>query len=191
MSTLLRRLDESLLIREPMAEDEPSNPDEANPAEEIEVVLTPEERIEELEAALHEMEKEMLYKQAEVQNALAQVAKVRSEGTRYGGMGLARRIVGSVENLERAIDHIDEDDDDPISSALRMVHKDLLASLKTEGVEPIEALGLPFDPAKMEAITTVPSTEEYGPGMVVSVLESGWMIRDRVLKVVRVVVASE
>ena len=44
MSTLLRRLDESLLIREPMAEDEPSNPDEANPAEEIEVVLTPEER---------------------------------------------------------------------------------------------------------------------------------------------------
>ncbi|DAC25791.1 MAG TPA: nucleotide exchange factor GrpE [Candidatus Thalassarchaeaceae archaeon] len=174
-----------------MAEDETSDQDEAQPADELEVPLTPEERIKELEAALHEVEKEMLYKQAEVQNALAQVTKVRSEGTRYGGMGLARRIVGSVENLERAIDHIDDDDENPISSALRMVHKDLLASLKVEGVEPIEALGLPFDPAKMEAITTVPSTEEYGPGMVVSVLESGWVLRDRVLKVARVVVASE
>ena len=72
-----------------------------------------------------------------------------------------------------------------------MVHKELLASLKTEGVEPIEALGIPFDPAKMEAITTVPSTDEFAPGTVVSVLEPGWVIRDRVLKVARVVVASE
>ena len=174
-----------------MDEDETPSQDEAQPDEELELPLTPEERIKELETALHEVEKEMLYKQAEVQNALAQVAKVRSEGTRYGGMGLARKIVGSVENLERAIVHIDDDDENPISSALRMVHKDLLASLKAEGVEPIEALGLPFDPAKMEAITTVPSTEEYGPGIVVSVLESGWVLRDRVLKVARVVVASE
>ena len=174
-----------------MVEDEiPDSDDEASD-EEPEVPLAPEERIKELEAALLEMEKEMLYKQADIQNALSQVAKVRSEGSRYGGMGLARRIVVSVENLERAFDHIDEEDDTPIPSALRMVHKELLASLKNEGVEPIEALGLPFDPAKMEAITTVPSTDEYGAGTVVSVLESGWVLRDRVLKVARVVVASE
>tara|TARA_B100000287_G_scaffold434612_1_gene499568 strand:- start:3248 stop:3772 length:525 start_codon:yes stop_codon:yes gene_type:complete len=174
-----------------MVEDEIPDSDEESPAEELEVPLDPESRIEELEAALNEMEKEMLYKQAEVQNALSQIAKVRSEGSRYGGMGLARRIVVSVENLERALGHIDDDDETPISSALRMVHKELLSSLKTEGVEPIEALGHPFDPAKMEAITTVPPTDEYGAGTVVSVLESGWVLRDRVLKVARVVVASE
>ncbi|MEC8979023.1 MAG: nucleotide exchange factor GrpE [Candidatus Thermoplasmatota archaeon] len=174
-----------------MVEDEIPDSDDGASDEEPEVPLTPEERIEELEAALLEMEKEMLYKQADIQNALSQVAKVRSEGSRYGGMGLARRIVVSVENLERAFDHIDDEDDTPIPSALRMVHKELLASLKTEGVEPIEALGLPFDPAKMEAITTVPSTDEYGAGTVVSVLETGWVLRDRVLKVARVVVASE
>ena len=174
-----------------MGEDEIPDSDDEESDEEPELPFTPEERIEELEAALLEMEKEMLYKQADVQNALSQVAKVRSEGSRYGGMGLARRIVVSVENLERALDHIDDEDDTPIPSALRMVHKELLASLKTEGVEPIEALGLPFDPAKMEAITTVPSTDEYGAGTVVSVIESGWVLRDRVLKVARVVVASE
>ena len=75
-----------------MVEDEiPDSDDEASD-EEPEVPLTPEERIEELEAALIEMEKEMLYKQAEIQNVLSQVAKVRSEGSRYGGMGLARRV---------------------------------------------------------------------------------------------------
>ena len=45
-----------------MAEDETPSQDEAQPDEELELPLTPEERIKELETALHEVEKEMLYK---------------------------------------------------------------------------------------------------------------------------------
>ena len=49
--------------------------------------LTPEQRIEELEQELEQAKKDLLYRQAEVQNALSQVAKTRSEGYDTGLQG--------------------------------------------------------------------------------------------------------
>ena len=153
--------------------------------------LTPEHRIEELEQELEQAKKDLLYRQAEVQNALSQVAKIRSEGVRYGATGLARRIVGAVENIERALEHVEEDAEDPLSTGIRLLYSEIISSLTAEGVEKIDTVGQLFDPARMEAIATIPPSDEYTSGHVASELESGWMLRDRVLKVARVVVTSD
>jgi len=152
---------------------------------------TPEQRIEALEAELAEAKKDLLYRQAEIQNALSQVAKTRSEGVRYGASGLARRIVGAVENLERALEHVDQDAEDSLSTGIRMLYSEIMSSLTAEGVEKVETVGNLFDPARMEAIATIPPSEEFPSGHVASELEPGWMLRDRVLKVARVVVTSD
>jgi molecular chaperone GrpE len=165
--------------------------DESLTETEEETPLTLEQKIEVLEGELATAKKDLLYRQAEIQNALSQVAKTRSEGVRYGASGLARRIVGAVENLERALEHIEEDSEDPLSTGIRMLHSEIISALTTEGVEKVETIGKPFDPARMEAITTIPPTDEFPSGHVASELESGWMLRDRVLKVARVVVTSE
>ena len=153
--------------------------------------LTPEQRIEELEQELEQAKKDLLYRQAEVQNALSQVAKIRSEGVRYGATGLARRIVGAVENIERALEHVEEDAEDSLSTGIRLLYSEIISSLTAEGVEKIDTVGQLFDPARMEAIATIPPSDEYTSGHVASELESGWMLRDRVLKVARVVVTSD
>ena len=153
--------------------------------------LTPEQRIEELEQELEQAKKDLLYRQAEVQNALSQVAKTRSEGVRYGATGLARRIVGAVENIERALEHVEEDAEDSLSTGIRLLYSGIISSLTAEGVEKIDTVGQLFDPARMEAIATIPPSDEYTSGHVASELESGWMLRDRVLKVARVVVTSD
>ena len=153
--------------------------------------LTPEHRIEELEQELEQAKKDLLYRQAEVQNALSQVAKTRSEGVRYGATGLARRIVGAVENIERALEHVEEDAEDSLSTGIRLLYSEIISSLTAEGVEKIDTVGQLFDPARMEAIATIPPSDEYTSGHVASELESGWMLRDRVLKVARVVVTSD
>ena len=153
--------------------------------------LTPEHRIEELEQELEQAKKDLLYRQAEVQNALSQVAKIRSEGVRYGATGLARRIVGAVENIERALEHVEEDAEDSLSTGIRLLYSEIISSLTAEGVEKIDTVGQLFDPARMEAIATIPPSDEYTSGHVASELESGWMLRDRVLKVARVVVTSD
>ena len=153
--------------------------------------LTPQERIEELEQELEQAKKDLLYRQAEIQNALAQVAKTRSEGVRYGATGLARRIVGAVENIERALEHVEEDAEDSLSTGVRLLYSEIISSLTAEGVEKVDTVGQLFDPARMEAIATIPPSEEYPSGHVASELEPGWMLRDRVLKVARVVVTSD
>lgn len=153
--------------------------------------LSPEQRIEELEQELELAKKDLLYRQAEVQNALSQVAKTRSEGVRYGATGLARRIVGSVENIERALEHVEEDAQDSLSTGIRLLYSEIISSLTAEGVVKIDTVCQLFDPARMEAITTIPPSDEYPSGHVASELESGWMLRDRVLKVARVVVTSD
>ena len=43
----------------------------------------------------------------------------------------------------------------------------------------------------MEAITTIPASENFAAGQVVDVLEPGFMYKDRIITVARVVVASE
>jgi molecular chaperone GrpE (heat shock protein) len=63
--------------------------------------------------------------------------------------------------------------------------------LSSDGVVAIAAKGQDFDPAKMDAITTIPSSETFPAGKVVDVLESGYMYKQRVLVASRVVVASE
>lgn len=153
--------------------------------------MTPQERIEELEQELEQAKKDLLYRQAEIQNALAQVAKTRSEGVRYGATGLARRIVGAVENIERALEHVEEDAEDSLSTGIRLLYSEIISSLSAEGVEKVDTVGQLFDPARMEAIATIPPSEEYPSGHVASELEPGWMLRDRVLKVARVVVTSD
>ena len=153
--------------------------------------MTPQERIEELEQELEQAKKDLLYRQAEIQNALAQVAKTRSEGVRYGATGLARRIVGAVENIERALEHVEEDAEDSLSTGIRLLYSEIISSLSAEGVEKVDTVGQLFDPARMEAIATIPPSEEYPSGHVASELEPGWMLRDRVLKVARVVLPSD
>lgn len=165
--------------------------DESTSESESDEPLTPQERIEELEKELEQAKKDLLYRQAEIQNALAQVAKTRSEGVRYGATGLARRIVGAVENIERALGHVEEDSEDPLSTGIRLLYSEIISSLTAEGVEKVDTVGQLFDPARMEAIATIPPSEEYPSGHVASELEPGWMLRDRVLKVARVVVTSD
>ena len=64
-----------------------------------------------------------------------------------------------------------EGDDGPAAEALRLLHDRLTAELKAAGVVRIEAKGNAFDPSKMEAITTVPATDEHPAGQVIEELE--------------------
>jgi molecular chaperone GrpE (heat shock protein) len=63
--------------------------------------------------------------------------------------------------------------------------------LQADGVTAIEAKGAEFDPSKMDAITTIPASDSFPVGLVVDVLEQGYMYKSKVLLVARVVVASE
>ena len=158
-------------------------------AESVEVeVLDP---LDEAIMRAEKAEKEIAYKDAEIQNVRKRLMAEKAELIQYSGMGLARRMLTVLGDVDRALDNLDKDDSSAVAQGLRLLRNKMWHELSADGVTAIEAKDLPFDPAKMEAITTIPSSDAFPPGNVVDVLESGYMYKQRVLLAARVVVASE
>jgi molecular chaperone GrpE (heat shock protein) len=129
-------------------------------------------------------EKEILYRDAEIQNVRKRMMAEKSTAILYGSLPLARRMLVILADIDRAL-AIGEDE------ALALIRTKMWTELCADGVAEIEAKGAAFDPVKMEAITTIPSSEEHPPHTVVEVLEAGFTFRDRVIFASKVVVASE
>ena len=158
-------------------------------ADSVEVeVLDP---LEEALLRAEKAEKEIAYKDAEIQNVRKRLMAEKAELVQYSGMGLARRMLTVLGDVDRALDNLDKDDSSAVAQGLRLLRNKMWHELSADGVTAIEAKDQPFDPAKMEAITTIPASDAYPSGNVVDVLESGYMYKQRVLLAARVVVASE
>ena len=136
-------------------------------------------------------EKEIAYKEAEIQNLRKRYLNEKSELIQYGSMGLARKMLSVLADVDRAMNNISDDDQSPLAQGLRLLRNKMWHEISGDGVSAIEAKGKKFDPAKMEAITTIPASDDFPGGTVVDVIEAGYMYKQKVLIAARVVVASD
>ena len=171
-------------------------PQEEPPVEEppVEEAVEEEEERDPLDVALERAEfaeKEIAYKEAEIQNVRKRLMAEKAEAIQFGGMGMARRMLTVLADVDRAMTGIEEDDQSAVAQGLRLLRNKMWHELQADGVSPIEAKGAEFDPSKMEAIATIPPSEDFPNGTVVDVLEQGYMYKTKVILVARVVVASE
>lgn len=160
--------------------------------DEVDVVVeTIQEEADPLEQALaraEKAEKEIAYKEAEIQNVRKRMMAEKATAIKYGSMGLSRRMIGVLEDFDRAINNFENDSS--ISEGFTLVRKKFWAELESEGLVSVGNVGDIFDPSKMEAIATIPSSDEYPTNTVVEVLEKGYMFKERVLQAAKVVVSS-
>ena len=163
------------------------------PLEEDEVVEE-EVQVDPLQEALEraeKAEKEIAYRDAEIQNIRKRSMQEKSEVMKFGSMPLARRMVGVLTDVDRALQSIDDDDQSAVAQGLRLLRNKLWHELSAEGVAEIEAKSKPFDPSTMDAVMTIPATEQHPAGMVVDLLEAGFLYKEKVMVAARVVVASD
>ena len=115
--------------------------------------------------------------------------KSQADSDRVYAVGnLVKDLLDGFDNLERAAEALRTSAASGIGDGLAMVHKQLVATLGKYGVEPIEALGRPFDPNQHEAVVRQPAADT--PEMtVVSELSKGYKIYDRVLRPSQVAVS--
>lgn len=140
---------------------------------------------------------------ADLENFKKRAEKERRDILRFGNEGLIREVLTVVDNLERAIEHLDIDEEDveqatdspaesPIDSlreGVELTIKNMFAILSKYGVEEIKADGESFDPTKHEAISHEES-EEHESGKVVKELQKGYFLKDRLLRPSLVIVAK-
>ena len=153
------------------------------------------QQIEMLKAQMEEKAKQaeenydrFLRAQAELENYKKRTEREKSSLVKYGNEELIKAILPVVDNLERALDHPQGENPDGLLEGVKIIYSQLLQALEKFGVTPIAAVGKPFDPSKHEAMMQVESTD-HEPNTVVSELQRGYFLNDRLLRPARVSVA--
>jgi molecular chaperone GrpE len=151
--------------------------------------LSPDETTQ-LRTERDELKEQLLRSRADFAN-FQKRAKQQAETDRTYAIGnLARDLLEAIDNLERATAALRASANEGITSGLDMVQKQLLATLAKYGVEPIDALGHPFDPNLHEALMQQPTTD-HPEGTVLAELSKGYKIHDRVLRPSKVAVSTK
>jgi molecular chaperone GrpE len=154
-----------------------------------------EDAIAKLRADFETAQQDMLYAKAEVQNVRRRMEKDVADARVYAATGFARDILTVADNLTRAIGAIPAElHEDPRLKALvtgiEATQREMEKVFAQHGISRIAAVGLPLDPNQHQAMLEVPTTEAE-PGTVVQEMQSGWMIRDRLLRPAMVGVAKK
>ncbi|HZO87823.1 MAG TPA: nucleotide exchange factor GrpE [Chthonomonadaceae bacterium] len=97
---------------------------------------------------------------------------------------ILRDLLPVVDNLERALAAGESGN---LRAGIEAVYRQLLAVLQRNGVQPIDDVGQPFDPAWQEVVATAQA--DAADGIVVEVVERGYRLGDRLLRPARVVVS--
>jgi molecular chaperone GrpE len=130
---------------------------------------------------------------AEAENTRRQGDRRAEDAQRYAITNFARELLEVVDNLHRAIEagaaRPDKAETDGLVSGVVATDQLLAKILKRFGVEPINALDAPFDPAKHEAVMEVDAAGKP-PRSVAAILEDGYMLHDRLLRPARVAVTK-
>lgn len=141
--------------------------------------------LEEAQARAEDFENKYLRAHAEMQNIQRRANEERQQLQKYRSQDLAKAILPSLDNLERAL--AVEGLTDDVKKGLEMVQESLVYALKEEGIEEIPAEG-EFDHNVHMAIQTMPADDEHPADTIAQVFQKGYKLHERVLRPAMVVV---
>lgn len=155
------------------------------------------DRVSELEELLAAKEAEavanwdkFVRERADLENYRKRTQREKEELIKYGNETLIMEILPAVDNMERALDHLDAENQDPVVVGIRMTLEMLLAALKKFGVTTVEAdKGGVFDSALHQAMGQV-ETDELPCNAIAEVFQKGYLLGERLLRPAMVMVAT-
>ena len=146
--------------------------------------------LEALEESLEVWRDRALRLQAERENFRKRQQRLAEERIAEGRERVLRSFLQVADDLERVL-NADEVDVKSLRQGVNLTYQTLLRLLAQEGVEPIQAVGQPFDPAWHEAVGTIPyQNAGVEPNTVVELEQEGYRLGDRLLRPARVIVAA-
>lgn len=145
-------------------------------------------RIQELENQVSEKDKKYVYLYADLENLKKRTSKERTDLLKFGWESIAREILHTLDNLERAIAHTSPQTDKTLIEGLNLVLSQLKNSLKKQGLEEISTQQADFDPNFHEAVAQESSL--LPSGKIIKEHSRGYTLHGRLLRPARVVVSS-
>lgn len=158
----------------------------------VEKEQTPEERIAALEAELEEQKKRYVYQAAEFDNYRKRTMKEKADLLKYGAEGALKALLPVIDDLERAMQHIDKAEDvASVKEGMDLIYQKFQTYLKAQQLEVIPAdQGCDFDDNIHEAVTMFPAPDPSLKGKVVDCVTKGYKLSDKVIRFAKVVVGQ-
>lgn len=143
---------------------------------------TQDPRIAELERLAEENQNRYLRAQADFDNFRRRTMKEKEELSQYATAKLVTQLLPVVDNFERALTaNAEAAQGDSFAKGVDMIYRQLQQVLEAEGLKAMAPVGEPFDPEHHQAIMTV-ETGEHDEGIVVEVMQTGYWLKDKVIR---------
>jgi len=151
----------------------------------------PENQIEELQQKLSTLGEQLLREQAEMQNVRRRAQRDIESAHKYALEKFASELLSVVDNLERAIEAIDAEDEaqKAVAEGLELTLKTFIDVLAKYNVEAVDPEGQPFDAELHQAVSTVPNND-VEPNTVINVFQKGYTLNGRLIRPAMVVVST-
>jgi molecular chaperone GrpE len=146
---------------------------------------------EKLRAQVAELKDKLLRAQAEWDNSRKRLQRDQADAVRYASEALIEKLLPVLDNFEMGMQAAKTASDaKAIAQGFEMVLAQMQQVLRDAGVEPVEAMGQPFDPHRHEALGHQDS-EEHPEGHVIMQTRKGYKLKDRLLRPASVFVARK
>ncbi len=128
---------------------------------------------------------------AEFDNFRKRTLKEKMDLVASGGEEMIRAIIPVVDDFERAIAALEGKEHVAAEcEGIRLIYQKFLDILKSKGVTPIEAMGKMLDVDFHDAVAKVPVPEAERKGTVIDVVQTGYLLKDKVIRFAKVVVGE-
>ena len=142
------------------------------------------EEIKKLQDENKKLAEEVLMAKADLINYRKRKDEEVTRMLKFANEDLVKELLPVVDNFERAIKMDDEDLTDEVSkflSGVKMIYCGFIGSMEKYGVKAIDGINKPFDPTFHQAVMTE-KREGVEPGMVIEVLQKGYLLKDKVIR---------
>jgi molecular chaperone GrpE len=130
---------------------------------------------------------------ADAENTRRRAQKEREDTSKYAVANFAKEMLNVADNFHRALDATPKETNDPalrnLITGIEATERQLQAALERFGIKKIDPLGQAFDPNFHRVMMEVDDPDQQA-GTVVQVLQSGYIIHDRLLREALVAVAK-
>ena len=184
-------LDHEVLDHE-IIEPEAAVPEEGDSAEEKKKLSPMEELQEQLkkkDVELVEQKSDFLREKADLENFRKRLVKEKADAVQFANERLLKELVEIDDNMNRAL-NTPNTSLESLKEGVEMIQKQFATFLKNQKVEPVEAIGKPFDPSLHEVMTQL-ELEEHEENTVIQEYSTGYTLNGRILRSAKVVISKK
>jgi len=144
--------------------------------------------VNEYETKIGDMRELLLRERAEIENQRKRLARDVEQARRFANERLLSELLPVCDNLERGL-AADTADAKALREGMDLTLKALLKVAENNGLKAIEPLGQPFNPELHQAMSMV-EAPNAAANTVVSVLQKGYVLNERLLRPALVAIAK-